>query len=149
MVKRPGHAAAAARLALVRPSVTLPVPEVHLVEGAPLWSWHVMLPEEPLLPQDHPALSKVAKAGFARDPGRFLAEVHRIPVAGARAAVDLSPWGGAGDVAALLPEGLRAAAHGVVAQYAALPPDPCAAVFGQFAGHGWRRCAGACRGCIP
>lgn len=50
IVKRPKNAAAeaglrreAAYLAVLRPQVSLPVPDLHLVEG-PLVSWHVALP---------------------------------------------------------------------------------------------------------
>ncbi len=50
IVKRPRQLAAEMRLrreaevlAVVRPKVSLPLPELHLVE-APLLSWHVTLP---------------------------------------------------------------------------------------------------------
>ena len=76
VVKRPKHAAAEARLrqeaavlALVRPSVALRVPELHLVEGPPVWSWHEMLPGRQLLAADYAALPEGARAGLAPRSG--------------------------------------------------------------------------------
>ena len=144
VIKRPRHAAAEARLrqeaavlALVRPRVTLAVPDVHLVEGPPVWSWHEMVPGRQLLAADYVVLPDSARAGLARDLARFLAEVHgvAVPFAGR-----VQAWAGTEQLAALvpgLPEGLRRAAARVVAEYAGLPADPLGEVFGQFDTHGW------------
>ena len=110
VVKLPKHAAARARLrreaallALVRPSVTLPVPDLHLVEGTEMFSWHEMLPGEHLSPDQYARLPEVARDRLGRDLGRFLAQLHRIGVQKAEAAgaVVLDPWRAASQVLAL------------------------------------------------
>ena len=110
VVKRPKNAPAelrlrreAALLAVVRPAVTLPVPDLHLVSGPPLFSWHRMLPGQQLLAGGYAGLAAGAQVRLAQDLGRFLAELHRIDLAQARAvgAVDLVPWRGATQVLAL------------------------------------------------
>ena len=150
VVKLPKHAAArerlrreAALLTLVRPRVTLPVPDLHLVEGEPLFSWHEMLPGEQLLAGQYGLLAEGARDRLGRDLGRFLAELHRVGVAQAMAAgaVAVQPWRAAAEVLELarpiLPEALKLPAKRLVQDYSDLPPDPLGLIFGHFDCHGW------------
>jgi aminoglycoside phosphotransferase (APT) family kinase protein len=150
VVKRPKHAAAegrlrteAALLALVGDRVALPVPALHLIEGPTLWSWHRMLPGEQLLTAGYDAMTEGARQRLARDLGQFLAELHLVGVAEARAvgALGLPPWRNAKEVrlraVPVLPETLHDVAVRVLAGYDALPPDPLGQVYGHFDGHGW------------
>lgn len=143
VVKRPRHGEAEARLrreaevlALLRPEVTLAVPDLRLIEGPPLMSWHPMLPGGQLLAAEYDALDEAARDRLGRDLAGFLAEVHRVSVPFAPRVQD---WPGAGALHValpLVPPGLRRAAERALADYAALPPDPLGDVFGQFDGHG-------------
>lgn len=150
VVKVPKHAAArgrlrreAALLALVRPRVTLPVPDLHLVEWEPLFSWHEMLPGEQLVADQYAQLPEVARDRLGRDLGRFLAELHRIgvPEAEAAGAVELQRWRAAAEVwamaAPILPAALKLPAERLARDFAELPPDPLGQVYGHFDGHGW------------
>ncbi len=141
VVKRPRNAEAAARLrrevrllALIGPRVRVAVPQMHLVEGPPVWSWHRGLPGQQVLPEEYDALPVVARDRLAGDLARLMADLHAIPLAEARAvgAVEVPGW----EIPQIdWPEGLRA-----VAEFVArvdLPPDPMGQVLGQFDGHGW------------
>ena len=144
IVKRPRNPAAEARLrreaevlAMVRPQVSLPVPELHLIE-APLVSWHLALPGEYLETAGCLALTEPAKDRLAATLGRFYAELHRVEVP---FAVRAEAWRPAEEILAkalpVLPEALCAPAKRLIVAYAALPPDPLGEVFGHFDGHGW------------
>lgn len=141
VVKRPRHAAGEARLrrevrllALIGPRVRVAVPQMHLVEGPPVWSWHRGLPGQQVLAADYAALPVVARDRLAGDLARLMVDLHAIPVEEARAvgamavpewALPLIDW----------PDDLRAVAEAVAG--IALPPDPMGQVLGQFDGHGW------------
>ena len=150
VIKVPKHAKArerlrreAALLALVRPKLTLPVPDLHLVEGPPLFSWHEMLRGEQVQAADYHRLPEGARDRLGRDLGRFLAELHRVGVPAARdaGAVELAPWTPPGEVLSvihpMLPPGMAVRAERVVADFVALPPDPLGQVYGHFDSHGW------------
>lgn len=133
----------AAVLAVLRPAVTLPVPELRLHEGATLFSSHPMIPGAALLREDYEALGEADRARLAGDLARFAAEVHAIPVARMVAAGAGHPpvWQTAGAIRErafpfLSPETLRRAGA-ALEKFEALPPDPFGEVFGQFDGHGW------------
>lgn len=148
--KFPRHEAAAGRLrkeaallGLVRPAVSLPVPDLVLEEGPPLFSRHAKIPGEHLLAVHYEALPQEARRRLAEDLAGFHAELHRldpgrITAAGAGPVED---WGtakeiGAKALPALTPE-LRQAAERVLAAYDRLPPDPHGSIYGFFDGHGW------------
>ena len=86
IVKRPKRAEAEAGLqreaevlALVRPQVSLPLPDLHLIED-PLLSWHETIPGERLEAAGYGALSLVQRADLAVRLALFHAEVHRVTV---------------------------------------------------------------------
>ncbi|MGO1078525.1 phosphotransferase family protein [Inquilinus sp. CA228] len=147
--KFPRHEAAAGRLrkeaallAVIRPAVSLPVPDLVLAEGPPLFSRHVKIPGEHLLTAHYAGLPEEARRRLAEDLAGFYAELHRLD-RGRMAAAGAEPeaWGtaegiGAKALPALTPE-LRPAAERVLAAYDRLPPDPHGTIYGFFDGHGW------------
>ncbi len=130
-------------LGLVRPAVPLPVPDLALEEGPPLFSRHVKIPGEHLLAEHYAGLPEEARRRLAEDLARFHAGLHRLDP-GRMAAAGAGPvedWGGAGRIGtralpALTPE-LRPAAERLLDAYGRLPPEPHAPVYGFFDGHGW------------
>jgi aminoglycoside phosphotransferase (APT) family kinase protein len=141
VVKRPRNAAAGARLrrevrllALIGPRVRVAVPQMQLVEGPPVWSWHPELVGQQVLPEDYDALAAPARNRLAGDLARLMADLHAIPVNEARAvgAVEVQDW--------VLPNAVWPPDLCDVAERlarTALPPDPLGQVLGQFDGHGW------------
>ena len=146
VVKRPRHAEAEARLrrevrllALIGPRVRLAVPQMHLVEGPPVWSWHHGLIGQQVLPQDYEALPLAARNRLAGDLARLMVDLHTIPVQAGRAvgAVDVPDWVLPDNALTAVdwPDDLRETA--MVVARTVLPPDPMGQVLGQFDGHGW------------
>ena len=130
-------------LAVIRPAVTMPVPELHLHDGPLRFSAHTKLPGTHMLTAQYDALPTAARDRLAADLARFLAETHRLAMGQMRqlGAIDLPRWPSgaqiAGRAVALLPGDLQPLARAVLDRWDALPPDPLGMVFGQFDGHGW------------
>jgi aminoglycoside phosphotransferase (APT) family kinase protein len=148
--KFPRHEAAARRLrkeaallAVIRPSVSLSIPDLVLEEGPPLFSRHAKIPGEHLLTAHYAELPEEARRRLAEDLARFHAELHRLDP-GRMAAAGAGPvevWGtaeeiGAKALPALTPE-LRPIAEHVLSTYDRLPAEPYEAIYGFFDGHGW------------
>lgn len=148
--KFPRHEAAAQRLrkeaallGLVRPAMSLPVPDLALEEGPPLFSRHAKIPGEHLLTAQYAELPEEARRRLAEDLTGFHAELHRLDP-GRMTAAGAGPvedWGTAEEIGVkalpvLTPE-LRGAAERLLAAYDELPPDPHGAIYGFFDGHGW------------
>lgn len=133
----------AALLAIIRPAVSLPVPDLALVSEAPLFSRHAKLPGEHLLASDYQHLPEPARERLAADLARFHAELHAIEEGSPRAAgaLPIKPWQPVSAIRAralpLLPENQRPLAERTLAAFAALPPDPHGQTYGFFDGHGW------------
>lgn len=147
--KFPRHEAAARRLrkeaellAVIRPAVSLPVPDLVLEEGPPLFSRHSKIPGEHLLTEHYAELPEEARRRLAEDLAGFYAGLHgldldRMVAAGA----EPEAWGtseeiGAKALPALTPE-LRPTAERLLVAYDRLPPDPHGTIYGFFDGHGW------------
>lgn len=144
VVKRPRHPAAALALAreaqglaVARPRVSLPVPDL-VWHPDPGFSRHVLLPGSQLLGEDYVRLPETAREALAR----FHADCHAIPP-------DLMRQAGAGPVQPwpvpetarpaldLLPAALRPLDRSILRDWAALPADPLGEVWGHFDAHGW------------
>lgn len=148
--KVPRHAEAerrltveAALLALIRPAVTMTVPDLTLLPGPPMVSRHAKIPGEHLLAAQHEILPGEARQRLAADLALFYAQLHdldpdRLRAAGAG---PIAPWVAPDVMLArclpLLPADLRRYAERSISSWQELPPDAHGTSYGFFDGHGW------------
>jgi aminoglycoside phosphotransferase (APT) family kinase protein len=153
--KFPRHEAArqrlateAALLAIIRPAVDLPTPDMTLHDGTshggpPLFSRHAKLRGEHLEPTVYADLPEADRDRLAERLARFYAELHALPDAplAAAGARPIQPWLGPDEILErvwpILDEPLRRYAERIVAAWRTLPPDPFGLTYGFFDGHGW------------
>lgn len=132
-----------ALLAAVRPHVTLPVPDLAVHPGPPLFSRHEKIPGAHLLTPQYLQLPEDARQRLAAEMARFYAQLHRMEpeVMRAAGAQPIGHWQKPEDIlhraVPLLPPDIRAYAERAVAEWQELPPDPYGTVYGFFDGHGW------------
>jgi Ser/Thr protein kinase RdoA (MazF antagonist) len=133
----------AALLAAIRPRTGMPVPDLTIHDGPPIFSRHQKLKGDHLVAAEYDQLPEAARNDLAARLGRFYADLHRIPAATmiAAGARPIEAW--------LAPETIRAKALPVLpaalARYGAetldayeqLGTDPYGTVYGFFDGHGW------------
>ncbi|WP_064692338.1 phosphotransferase family protein [Rhizobium aegyptiacum] len=133
----------AALLEIVRPSLSMAVPDMRIHDGPPIFSSHAKLEGEHLITEDYEALGEGDRQRLADDLARFYAELHaldadRLRAAGASA---IQPWQSPEAVRTKalpqLPADIKGFAEAVVSDFEALPPDPYGNVYGFFDGHGW------------
>ncbi|MGE0241906.1 MAG: phosphotransferase family protein [Parvibaculaceae bacterium] len=133
----------ASLLAAVRPHIAMPVPELSLIAGPPLFSRHRKLKGEHLIAADYAHLPERARSGLAAALARFYADLHgldttRMTAAGAAA---IRPWLAPDDILRkawpILPAKLRAPTERSVTAWRELAPDPYGTIYGFFDGHGW------------
>jgi hypothetical protein len=128
-------------LMYIRPRVSLPVPNMTLHGGPPLFSRHRKLKGEHLV--DFDRLSDAAKDRLSLTLSLFYAELHALDrtVMADLGAEPLPAWGDADDILRVcrtrLPDVLHVHAEGTCRAWAALPPDPYGMTYGFFDGHGW------------
>jgi hypothetical protein len=133
----------AAILAIVRPALSLAVPDLRLHEGPPLFSSHLKLKGRKLETEDYDALPETARKRLGNDLARFYAELHGLDPTQMKAAGagPIAPWHKPKTVKARalrrLPRKLVPLAKSVISAYKILPPDPYGMIFGFFDGHGW------------
>jgi aminoglycoside phosphotransferase (APT) family kinase protein len=148
--KFPRHEAAAARLrkearllAATRPRLSMPVPEMTLFEGPPLFSRHPKLAGEHLTSAVYATVSQTGRARVASQLARFYAELHALDAAelAALGAGRIAAWLPTAEIVAKalprLPEPFRRRAQDALGAYERLPLDPSGETFGFFDGHGW------------
>lgn len=121
----------------------MPVPDMRLHPGPPLFSSHPKLPGEHLTKAHYSSLSEASQRLLGEHMGRFYAELHAIDqttLIGA-GALPLKPWTSPGDIRVkvipMLPAELQALGKETIAAFEALPVDPYGAIYGFFDGHGW------------
>ncbi len=130
-------------LHVIRPRLPVPVPDMTLFEGPPLFSAHRTIAGDHLPPDAYAALPEAAKARLGATLGIFYAQLHGIPtdLTLAAGAITAQPWANPDilleKAVPALPETIRARARAVIGQYAAAGPDPLGQTCGYFAGHGW------------
>jgi hypothetical protein len=148
--KFPRHAEGESRLvmqvkllAVIRPRVSLPLPDMHLHAGPPLFSSHAKLIGEHVVTAEYDALLEAAKKRLGDDLGRFYGELHRIDQAALveAGAKPIKPWKTSAEIHAkvipiLSPE-LRDFAQETLAGRNALAADPYGESYGFLDGHGW------------
>ena len=133
----------ASLLTVIRPRITMPVPDMRLHEGPPLFSSHEKLPGDHLLADQYLRLSRESRHGLARMLGRFYAELHALGVEQMRlAGAGLpKPWQMPAAIRAKamprLPLELRERAEAALRAFEQLPTDPYGTTYGFFDGHGW------------
>lgn len=144
----------AALLKIIRPAVSLPVPEMQLHHGPPLFSKHVKLKGEHLLGEHYQALSEDRRTSLGEALGCFYAELHCLPPATMEAsgAGPVEAWQPPNVIRAravpALPPELRACAMATVEAFERLPADPYGLTCGFFDGHGWNMAFDHARGCL-
>lgn len=130
-------------LAVVRPRVVMPLPDLELHEGPPLFTRHAKLPGEHLVSVQYAQLSPSRRQQLGEAMALFYTQLHGLPMAVVQAAgaKPLGAWLTPDEMLRqawpLLPEDLRSYAEDRISQWRALPPDPYGTVFGYFDGHGW------------
>jgi hypothetical protein len=144
----------AALLAVVRPSVSMTVPDLSIEHGPPLFSRHPKLEGGHLLTADYDALPEHARHRLGNDLARFYAELQRLDgsrmkAAGAR---PIGAWQTTNAIRsrtlpALSPR-LQDFAQQAIAEFERLPPDPYGYIYGFFDGHGWNMAFDHARGRI-
>ncbi|MBX4869543.1 phosphotransferase family protein [Rhizobium bangladeshense] len=133
----------AALLDIVRPSLSMAVPDMRIHDGPPIFSSHAKLEGEHLITEDYGALGEGDRQHLADDLARFYAELHALDADRLRAAGagSIQPWQSPEAVRAKalpqLPSDIKGFAEAVVSDFEALPPDPYGKVYGFFDGHGW------------
>ena len=133
----------ASLLSVIRPHVTMAVPDMQLHEEPPLFSLHGKLPGDTLERDGYEKLEESQRDTLAADLALFFAELHAIDPAMMRAAgaLPVEIWDTADATLApiwpLLPDPVRAEAERALEDYRALPPDPLGEVYGFFDAHGW------------
>ena len=133
----------AAVLAIIRPSLSMAVPDMRIHDGPPIFSSHAKLEGEHLIAEDYDALGEGNRQRLADDLARFYAELHELDADRLRSAGagTIQPWQSPEAVRTkalpLLAPDIQNFAQAVVADFEALPPDPYGNVYGFFDGHGW------------
>jgi Ser/Thr protein kinase RdoA (MazF antagonist) len=131
-----------ALLDVIRPRVSLPVPDMALHEGPPLFSRHEKLKGEHLLTAQYELLAEQSRTRLADDLACFYGELHAIeqaPLVAAGAAPLV--WSPVeiirAKVGPVLPPELRSFAEETLSAYERLPPDPHGTRYCFCDGHGW------------
>ncbi|RYX80312.1 aminoglycoside phosphotransferase family protein [bacterium] len=133
----------AALLDAIRPAVTIPIPQLNVHVGPPLFSWHCKIRGEHLLTEQYEALGQGDRQRLAADLALFYAQLHHLDArymgtAGAKA---IEPWLSAEEILRrarpIASADLWAYAERTIEAWQQLPTDPHGTVFGFFDGHGW------------
>lgn len=130
-------------LAVLRPRLSMRVPDLVLHEGPPVFSEHALIAGEHLETAHYEALFEAAREALAEALARFYAELHAIdrPTMEAAGARTVEAWLDADAIAEralpLLPGTLHPFAERTLAGWRGLAPDPFGEVYGFFDGHGW------------
>ncbi|MEO3435314.1 phosphotransferase [Inquilinus sp. CAU 1745] len=133
----------AALLTVIRPAIALPVPDMTLHEGPPIFSRHRKLAGDHISSAQYEALPKEARRLLAADLALLYAALHNLDSgkmadAGAAPVEPLPPPEDIlGKARPLLPTDLQAYADRAISEWAELPPDPYGTIYGYFDGHGW------------
>lgn len=130
-------------LAVVRPRVSMTIPDLELIPGPPLFSRHRKIPGDHLLAEDYARLPEPARQALAAELALFYHQLHRVGHAeiSAAGATLVGNWPAADELARdlrpLLGEEQYRVAEEALARWENLPPDPCGTIYGFFDGHGW------------
>lgn len=129
-------------LALIRPRVPLPVPDLRIHDAPLCFSEHRMIPGRIILAADYARLDEAQREAMATALAGFYAALHAIPLADAEAAgaTPVPDWSDAATTVRVatpeVPADLHPWMDRVLAAYEPLRDDPDR-VPGYFDGHGW------------
>lgn len=133
----------AAMLAVVRPRVTLPVPDLLFFDNPRPFSRHTKLIGDHLVTAQYEQLPEVARQRLADDVARFYAELHAIEpgLLQAAGALPMDQWPDPdailADIQPYLSPAQLVKAQKILDTWAQLTDDPYGTTFGFFDGHGW------------
>ena len=133
----------AALLKIIRRAVRLPVPELSIHEGPPIFSRHEKLKGGYLLPDLYASLTETSRARLGAALGAFYRDLHALDLKRmiSGGATRVMPWQSLEAIrrkaVPLLPQELRAWAAAAADAFERLPPDPHGLTYGFFDGHGW------------
>ena len=133
----------AALLGVIRPSLSMALPDMRIHDGPPIFSSHTKLQGEHLITEDYDALPEEDRQRLGDDLARFYAELHDLDSDSMRAigVGAIHPWQSPEAVRVtalpLLPPDIRTRAQVIISDFEALPPDPYGNIYGFFDGHGW------------
>ncbi len=148
--KFPRHKAAekalrreASLLAVIRPAVLMPVPNLIIHDGPLAFSRHDKLKGEHLLTEHYNALAPADREHLAGAMALFYAQLHGLDAQHVRmaGAEPIKAWLLPDDIllrtSSVLTQDLHRYADRTIAGWRNLPPDPYGTTFGFFDGHGW------------
>ncbi len=148
--KFPRHADAARRLrteagllAVVRPHVTMALPDLKIVEGSRPFSRHIKLQGEHLLAAQYERLQARSRERLVAEVAQFFAELHALDRTGLEraGATAIGSWLPPDEILReawpLLPAHLHGYATRAIAAWQDLGDDPLGTTFGHFDTHGW------------
>ncbi|MDZ5695887.1 aminoglycoside phosphotransferase family protein [Chelativorans sp. M5D2P16] len=130
-------------LAVIRPAVSVPVPELAVQSGPPLFSRHEKLQGDHLVTADYDRLEERDRQRLASRIALFYAELHALDrdELAAAGAEPIEPWLAPEKIRAkaipVLPSELRSFAERTLAGFEEMGADPCGSTYGFFDGHGW------------
>lgn len=130
-------------LEIVRPLLSMPVPELRIHEGETMFSAHRKIPGNHLLGEHYQKLSESRRERLAGDLALFYHQLHQIDpgVMMEAGAHRIPSWPPAAeiirDLGNLLEPAWKAVAVEALEAWKKLEPDPLGQVYGFFDGHGW------------
>lgn len=130
-------------LAVLRPHVTMTIPDLQLFEDPMLFSRHAKIKGEHLLKEQYQKLPIPARERLAEELAQFYAELHGLDPAAMRqaGATGILPWRSLAEIRAkalpLVPAEHRALCAQTIDAFETLAPDPLGLTYGFFDGHGW------------
>lgn len=130
-------------LSVIRPAITMPVPDIRLIDGPPVFSHHTKLKGDYLETPYYLRLPEQARDDLAKQLALFYVELHGLDMETMRAAgaIPVEAWMEPDEVRdralPLLSGELKIKAERIIASWADLPPDPHGVTYGFFDGHGW------------
>lgn len=130
-------------LDVIRPAVTMPVPDIRLVDAPRTFSCHQKLKGSYLETPHYARLPDEARADLAQRLARFYVDLHGLDMDMMRAAGagPVETWSQPDEVRdkalPFLSGELKTQAERIIASWADLPPDPYGETYGFFDGHGW------------
>lgn len=130
-------------LSAVRPHISMPVPNLELIEDPMPFSRHTKIEGDHLVSEQYEKLPAIARERLAEALALFYAQLHDLDPEAMRnaGATAILPWQSLGDIRSkalpLVPAEHRSLCESTIDAYEAMAPDPLGTTYGFFDGHGW------------